>query len=66
VSRLQFYMLGRTCWAFIHGSDTLTDHRRLRRAEHLNRNIVQFDPAPRHQHGVEAKPKTKALPDYFL
>ena len=44
----------------------LTDHRRLRRAEHLNRNIVQFDPAPRHQHGVEAKPKTKALPDYFL
>ena len=37
-----------------------------RAAEHLNRNIVQFDPAPRHQHGVEAKPKTKALPDYFL
>mmetsp|Transcript_29743 Transcript_29743/g.45757 ORF Transcript_29743/g.45757 Transcript_29743/m.45757 type:complete len:321 (+) Transcript_29743:62-1024(+) len=34
--------------------------------ELMNKNIVQFDPAPRHQHGDAGKPKAKALPDYFL
>jgi len=34
--------------------------------ENLAKSIVQFDPAPRHQHGVAGKTKAKALPDYFL
>mmetsp|Transcript_48232 Transcript_48232/g.114772 ORF Transcript_48232/g.114772 Transcript_48232/m.114772 type:complete len:322 (-) Transcript_48232:28-993(-) len=34
--------------------------------ENLSKSIVQFDPAPRHQHGVAGKAKAKALPDYFL
>ena len=34
--------------------------------ESLNRSIVQFDPAPRHQHGVDGKAKLQVLPDYFL
>jgi hypothetical protein len=34
--------------------------------ENLNKQILQFDPAPRHQHGELGKTKIKALPDYFL
>jgi len=34
--------------------------------ENLNKCILQFDPAPKHTHGTETKPKVKALPDYFL
>mmetsp|Transcript_11058 Transcript_11058/g.27105 ORF Transcript_11058/g.27105 Transcript_11058/m.27105 type:complete len:323 (+) Transcript_11058:70-1038(+) len=34
--------------------------------EDLNKSILQFDPAPRHQHGTIVKPKVKSLPDYFL
>jgi hypothetical protein len=35
-------------------------------AEMMNKNIVQFDPAPHHQHCVAGKAKAKTLPDYFL
>uniref|UniRef100_A0A7S0TKF2 Serine/threonine-protein phosphatase n=1 Tax=Hemiselmis andersenii TaxID=464988 RepID=A0A7S0TKF2_HEMAN len=34
--------------------------------ENLNKSILQFDPAPKHTHGAETKPKVKSLPDYFL
>jgi len=34
--------------------------------ENLNKSILQFDPAPKHTHGTETKPKVKSLPDYFL
>ncbi len=27
--------------------------------ENLNKNIIQFDPAPRHQHGTEVRPKVR-------
>jgi serine/threonine-protein phosphatase 2A catalytic subunit len=34
--------------------------------ENLNKSILQFEPAPKHTHGTETKPKVKSLPDYFL